>query len=162
MSRARLLLLGILCAIWPAHAFAQSDIYDWLQGGSGPGPYTSKFTGFEVRVWCKPTGVGLMDTAKRQVWNCLLDDPDRTRAVVSFGALWASSENGRLFIDDPTDVRGTEERWLTGALIARQQLLSAGGYIDALGTRAIRATRSASGGSVWEPELSSRPAAPAR
>jgi hypothetical protein len=124
-------MLGVLCAIWPAHAFAQSDTYDWLQGGSGPGPYKSVFTGYEVRVWCPPTGVGVMDTAKRKVWNCLLDDPDRTKGVLSFSQDWASSGNARLFVDDVTDVRDVKESISTIAFTYRANpYFSYGGTVE--------------------------------
>jgi hypothetical protein len=123
-------MLFALCAVWPANAHAQSDIIDWLQQGSGPGPYKS-YKGYELRVFCLPTGVGIMDTAKRKVWNCLLDDPDRTRAVLSFGTNWASTENTRLFIDDPSDVREVKERrWTTAFTYRMSSLLSVGGTLD--------------------------------
>jgi hypothetical protein len=51
MKRARLLILAILCAVWPAHAFAQWDVIEWAQPGSGPGPYRSS-VGFFTRVFC--------------------------------------------------------------------------------------------------------------
>src|SRR5262245_13024077 len=133
MRRLRLLVLAVVCAVWPATVHAQSEILDWLQGGSGPGPYHAYGTGYEVRVWCRPTGIGVMDTAKRKVWNCLLDDPDRTSAVLSFGTTWASSGNNRLFVDDLNDVRDVKERRLTAAFTYRaNRLLSVGGTVDAI------------------------------
>jgi hypothetical protein len=131
MTRARLLFLLVVCAVWPATAHGQSETADWLQGGSGPGPYNSIFTGYEVRVWCLPTGDGVRDTAKGKVWNCLLDDPARTKAVLSFGQDWASSGNARLFVDDLTDVRDIKESISTIAFTYRANpYFSYGGTVE--------------------------------
>jgi hypothetical protein len=133
MTKARLLILLVLCAVWPATAHAQWDLSDWAQPGSGPGPFTSLFTGYEVRVWCLPTGAGVMDRGTQKIWNCLFDDPDRTRAVLSFGQMWSSAESRQLFIDDPADVGEVKQRRVTVALTYRANtLLSVGGEIDAI------------------------------
>jgi hypothetical protein len=132
MTRARLLILLILCAVWPAVAHAQSDTADWAQGGSGPGPYTAPFTGYEVRVWCLPTSAAA-NTAQRRAYDCLLNDPEKTQAVLSFGQMFASSGNKQLFVDDPTDVRDVKLRRYTTAFTYRANaVLSVGGTVDAI------------------------------
>jgi len=133
MKRTRSLILLVLCAVWPATARGQSDTADWVQQGSGPGPYTSVFTGYEVRVWCLPTGVAVSDSRSQKIWNCLFDDPDKTRAVLSFSQNWASSDTSQLFVDDPTDVREVKQRRYTTALTYRaNSVLNVGGTIDAI------------------------------
>src|SRR5262249_17428324 len=118
MTKARLLILLVLCAVWPATAHGQSETADWIQGGSGPGPSTTPFIGYEVRVWCLPTSAAA-NTAKRRAWDCLLNDPEKTRAVLSFGQTFASSGNHQLFVDDLNDVRNVKLRRYTTAFTYR-------------------------------------------
>src|ERR1043166_2658527 len=133
MSKLRLVLLIALCAVWPATARAQSDFIDWLQQQSGPGPYHNYFKGYEIRIWCPPTGLGIMDTTARQVWNCFLDDAERTGGVLSFDATYAKTDVKRLFLDDPTDVREVREQRYTLAYVYRaNRYLKVGGTLDFL------------------------------
>jgi len=132
----KVLLIGLvaLCALaQPANSFAQGEFIDWLEGLSGPGPYKSVLTGYDVRVWCPSKGEGLADSRARKIWNCLLDDADRTRGVLSFGSSFASSGNRRLFLDDQADVRDVKERRFTTAFVYRlNRVLDVGGSFDAI------------------------------
>jgi hypothetical protein len=112
MKRARSCIFAItvtLLACWPASAYAASDILGFLGELSGPGPFKIKGTGFESRAWCFFTAEAARDTTKQKVANCLLDDPDKTRATISYQLVWAGADQTQLFKDDPTDVRDVKE-----------------------------------------------------
>ena len=59
MTKVRLSVLLIFCALWPASARAQSDFIDWLAEFSGPGP----FQGFTVgtRAMCMRDNAGKLE-----------------------------------------------------------------------------------------------------
>jgi hypothetical protein len=96
MTRARLVMLVVLCAFWPTHAFAQIDPIEWLQDGSGPGPYRNVGRGFFVRLFCvkeDPNGRHRVDT-------CIADTDDSIKIVVEAQYAFVSTENPR-FNDAP-------------------------------------------------------------
>src|ERR1043166_8563103 len=136
MSKLRLVLLIALCAVWPATARAQSDFIDWLQQQSGPGPYHTWFTGYEVRAYCQPNGVAAQDDypnkVRRRIYNCFLDDPDLTKTVLSFNATYSKTYNRRLFLDD-SDTRLISQDRYTIAYVYRPNIyLKVGGTFDLL------------------------------
>src|SRR5262249_31086564 len=61
----------------------------------------------------------------------LLDDPDRTKAVLSFTNSYLSSDNRQLFLDNPADVREVKERVFGATLTYRpNKYLNVGGSLD--------------------------------
>lgn len=89
MTRARLSLFLVLCAVWPARAFAQIDWIDWAQPGSGPGPYRGHHGVFS-RVFCVKD-----DGSKfRPAW-CFDDSDEEIRLVVDVQYGNATSDNPR-------------------------------------------------------------------
>jgi hypothetical protein len=134
MTRPRsyvFVLAAALLAGWPASAYAASDIIGWFGELSGPGPFKVKGTGFESRAWCFSTAEAARDSVGQKVLNCLLDDPEKTRAVVSFQVNWASSGPIQLFKDDPTDFREVHERTINVMFMYRaNSVLEVGGGLS--------------------------------
>jgi hypothetical protein len=95
MTKARLLLLFVLCAAWPEGAFAQIDWVDWAQPGSGPGPYRG--FGFFARVMCVKE-----DGARHRVDTCVDDTDDSIKIVVDAQYGHLTSQNPRF--NDPVAV----------------------------------------------------------
>jgi hypothetical protein len=95
MTKARLLILLVLCAVWPTRAFAQIDAIDWLQPGSGPGPYGG--FGFFARVLCVKE-----DGARHRVDTCVDDGDDSIKIVVDAQYGHLTSSNPRF--NDPVAV----------------------------------------------------------
>jgi len=119
-SRAAVFVLaGALLVAWPAQAFAMSDVLGWLGELSGPGPWKINFTGVESRLWCQATAAAANDTKKQRVGNCLLDKPEKTRAVLAYQLTWAGTGVTQLFKDDPSDRREAREFTLSVAYMYR-------------------------------------------
>jgi hypothetical protein len=95
MTKARLLVLFVLCAAWPQHAFAQLDWVDWAQPGSGPGPYHG--FGFFTRVLCVKE-----DGARHRVDTCI-DDTDESIKIV-FDAQYGHMTTHNPRFNDPVAV----------------------------------------------------------
>jgi len=122
MTRARawvFIVAVVVFAGWPAGAYAASDILGFLGELSGPGPWKINFAGVEERLWCQPTAAASADSQKQKFADCLLDRPDKTRAVVSFQATWAGTGVTQLFKDDPSDVREAREFTMSVAYMYR-------------------------------------------
>jgi hypothetical protein len=123
MTRARscvLVAAVVLMAASPTAAYAASDVFGFLGELSGPGPWTINFAGVESRLWCQATAAALAtDTKKQRVGNCLLDKPEKTRAVLSYQLTWAGTGVTKLFKDDPSDQREAREFTLSVAYMYR-------------------------------------------
>jgi hypothetical protein len=142
MRKWRLVMLFVLCAVWPATAFAQSDFIDWLQQQSGPGPYKNKkLAAYEIRIWCLPKIDPTLTAAEqakeatpiRKFRNCLADDPNRTKSALSFGGTFTHTKVAQLFLDDPADVREVQENVFSIAYIHRiNRVIDLGGGVDFL------------------------------
>jgi hypothetical protein len=71
-------MTAVVCVVWPATARAQSDFLDWLQPGSGPGPFRSYGRGVFVRLLC----VTEPERARYDVTSCIADTNDNIKVVV--------------------------------------------------------------------------------
>jgi hypothetical protein len=133
MNRARLIALVALFATWPLGAYAQSDVIDWLNQLSGPGPFHDKAKGFDLNVWCYPfkaascysnDGIDVIDNSGKS----------DAKWILTVGTSFASTGSQPLFKDDPTDVRDVLERTISTMVMYR-----ANRVVDAgLGARFIR------------------------
>ena len=103
MKRLTLLAVATLLAISSA-AHADSPIIEFIEGWSGPGPY-SWAKGFDIRVACLPTDAAASDSRARQFWNCYTDDASKVRGLFMFNVNWGDSGGTQLFTDDPFDRR---------------------------------------------------------
>ena len=96
MKNLRTLVFLLIVGVWPAAAHAQDGFWDYIEGGSGPGPFHGYTAG--VRVLCvRESGTS------HPVGKCLSDVDENIKAVVnlSFGQYW-SGDNPR-FTSAPTD-----------------------------------------------------------
>jgi len=100
-------MLAIVCAVWPATAHAQSDIFDWLQPGSGPGPYRSS-VGLFTRLFCvkeepvtqrAATPANGEPDVQHHVTSCLDDTDPKIKIVVDLHYGHVTSHNPRF--NDP-------------------------------------------------------------
>jgi hypothetical protein len=94
MTKLRLLFLVTLCAVWPATASAQFNPIEWLQDGSGPGPYHNGY-GFFVRLFCVKEAPG----GRHNVDTCIADTDNSIKIVVDAEYGHASTNNPRF--NDP-------------------------------------------------------------
>jgi hypothetical protein len=97
MTRLRLAAVLAVCLLWPAGAFAQSDILDWLAEWSGPGPFTG--VTFNIRTVCARDNDGRLTTN----W-CLNDTDPSIKTVLSVEYGWATTGRQARFYDTPGDV----------------------------------------------------------
>jgi hypothetical protein len=107
MTRTRLIVLFALVTAWPAGAYAQSDVIDWWNQLSGPGPFHNTLKGYELTGVCYP----LNSFCWSNDGINLLDDTHKTDAkwLVKVGTTWASTGSQQLFQDDTADVRDVKE-----------------------------------------------------
>ena len=117
MTTLRLLVLIVLCVMWPSAAHAQSDVLDWVAQLSGPGPFHNHFKGYDLNVLCYPVS-----------WNCLgndgVDELDSTgksdaKLIVRFGNSFASTGTQQLFQDDPNDKRDVAQQIVSTLVMYR-------------------------------------------
>ena len=104
MTRVRVLILAVLFGMWPAVTHAQSDVIDWFDHLSGPGPFHDRGLGYSLNVVCYPINI-----------NCWANDgidplsdtnsTNDAKLLVKFGQSSATSGSRQLFQDDPLDVR---------------------------------------------------------
>jgi len=130
-------MLFVLCAVWPAVARAQSDVIDWIQQQSGPGPYDNswlKLGAFNARLWCwAKDGVAPEPSVLRELRRCWIDNPNEIQWVLSFGGEFAHNYKDQLFLDDPTDRREISEwRFTTAVLYHANSVFDIGGTVDAV------------------------------
>ena len=85
-------------------ARADSPILEFIEGWSGPGPY-SWAKGFDIRVACLPSDAASGDSIARQFWNCQTDDASKVRGLFMFNVNWGDNGATQLFTDDPFDRR---------------------------------------------------------
>jgi hypothetical protein len=96
----RVVVIGVvaLCALMrPAGAFAQTDFLDWLEGLSGPGPFTG--VTFSTRTVCARDDGGKLTTN----W-CLNDTDANIKTVLNVEYGWATTGKQARFPDTPGDV----------------------------------------------------------
>ena len=103
----------VMLALCPSIASAESDVLAWLDGLSGPGPFTVKFAGFELNAWCYPLNSGCY------VNDGVDDNKGDAKWLVKFGTSWGSTGSQQLFSDDPLDVRNVKERLITAMVMYR-------------------------------------------
>ena len=97
MTKVRLAVLLVACALWPASARAQSDFIDWLAEFSGPGP----FQGFTVstRTICARDNAGTLETR----W-CINDTDPNIKTVMNVEFGWGTTGSQARFTDTPADI----------------------------------------------------------
>jgi hypothetical protein len=98
MKNLRFLMLLVIFGVWPVSAHAQGGLWDYIEGGSGPGPFHG-YTG-EVRVLCVRE-----DGTRHPVGACLSDLDENIKAVLNFRAGWYTSGDNPRFANAPTDLR---------------------------------------------------------
>jgi len=91
-------LVAVSALLRPAHALAQSEILDWLESLSGPGPFHGYFMSAHSRVFCTFSDGG----AQRADW-CFDDTSDKIRSVMTAEFAWASSDSNLRFADATTE-----------------------------------------------------------
>jgi len=97
MKRWLPIVLAATCALaWPANAHAQGDFLDWLEGLSGPGPFTG--VTFSMRTVCARDDGGKLTTN----W-CLNDTDSKIRTVLNVEYGWATTGKQARFPDTPAD-----------------------------------------------------------
>jgi hypothetical protein len=100
-------LLGVLAALCalarPTTVFAQSDIIDWLESLSGPGPFHGYFTSVGSRAFCT------VDEGGGQTirWWCPDDSDRRIKSVVAAEFAWGSSDDHTRFSDATSEPQNT-------------------------------------------------------
>jgi len=97
MTRLRLATALAVCLLWPAGAFAQSDILDWLAEWSGPGPFMG--VTFSMRTVCARDNAGKLTTN----W-CLNDTDPNIKTVLNVDYGWATTGKQARFPDTPADI----------------------------------------------------------
>lgn len=115
-------LLLALVVMRPIGAHAQSDVIDWLNQLSGPGPFNTFVKGvgkgYDINALCLPISVS---------WDCYLNDgvSDTTTAgndakwILRFGNTFASTGTQPLFQDDPNDKRNVAARTISTIFMYR-------------------------------------------
>jgi hypothetical protein len=95
MIRRQLIVLVSLFAMWPAGAYAQSDILDWVAELSGPGPFNGHLQTVNIRFMCvKNTGGGTHD-----VTSCVSDTDEKIKFVLDVNFGLAASDSNLRFKD---------------------------------------------------------------
>lgn len=117
MKRLMVLAAGMLLAISNV-AHADSPIIEFIEGWSGPGPY-SWAKGFDIRLACLPSDAASRDTVRRQFWNCYTDDATKVRGLFMFNVNWGDNGGTQLFTDDPFDRRTVKQLTLEAVYMHR-------------------------------------------
>jgi hypothetical protein len=116
MTRRLLVALVAACALLlPVRASAQSDILDWLEQLSGPGPFHGYFMSASSRVFCTIDDGG--GTVAR--W-CFDDTSDKIRSVMTAEFAFASSDSNIRFADATTEAQNTLPVHATRVLVNYQ------------------------------------------
>ncbi len=100
MRRTVLVVAALVCAFArPASVYAQSDFIDWLEGFSGPGPFSSYMRTIGVRVLCTYD-----EGDHHKVGTCLSDVDPKIKTVLTAEYGWASSHDSARFASiDPAN-----------------------------------------------------------
>jgi len=101
MKNLRFLVFLVIFGVWPAAAHAQGGFWDYVEGGSGPGPfhgYTAVIRALCVRQTMNPAGQFAFPRGK-----CFSDIDDNIKAVLNVNVGWYSSGENPRFTNTPTD-----------------------------------------------------------
>jgi hypothetical protein len=129
MKRLILLAAGALLAV-SSVAHADSPIIEFIEGWSGPGPY-SWAKGFDIRVACLPSDAASGDSMRQQFWNCYTDDASKVRGLFKLNVNWGDNGGTQLFIDDPFDRRTVKQFTIEAAYMHRiNSVVDVGGAIQ--------------------------------
>jgi hypothetical protein len=107
MKRVLFVVLVALCALArPTSVFAQSDIIDWLESLSGPGPFHGYFMSVSSRAFCSvDEGRG---QGQRIKWWCADDSDRRIKQVVEAEFAFTSSDSHTRFQDALSEAQNTQ------------------------------------------------------
>ena len=129
MKRVTLLVAAGIVAL-SGIAYADSPILEFIEGWSGPGPYTWA-KGFDIRLACLPSREAAENSLRRQFWNCYTDDASRVRGLFMFNVNWGDNGGGQLFTDDLFDRRTVKELTLEAVYMHRvNSVVDIGGGIQ--------------------------------
>jgi|SRR5215471_2820905 len=130
MTRLKVLALAALITAGSGVAHADSPLIEYIEGWSGPGPYTWA-KGVDLRVACIPSGAASGDSIRRQFWNCYTDDAKKVKGLFMFNVHWADNGGTQLFSDDPFDFRKVKQLTLEAMFMYRvNSVVDVGGGIQ--------------------------------
>jgi hypothetical protein len=90
----------VICGVWPAAAHAQGGFWDYIEGGSGPGPFAG-YTGV-IRLRCIKQETNTQGKIIYPRRRCSSDIDDNIRAVWNLNVGWYSSGDNPRFTNTPT------------------------------------------------------------
>jgi hypothetical protein len=116
MKRGLLVALVAGCALLlPVQASAQSEILDWLEQLSGPGPFHGYLMSAHSRVFCT-----VKDGDDTRAQWCFDDTGDKIKSVMTAEFAFASSDSNIRFSDATTEAQNTLPVHATRVLVSYQ------------------------------------------